>query len=183
MQNNLETVTLAGGCFWCTEAIFRRLKGVSKVESGYAGGKTANPSYWDVASGMTDHAEAIQITFDPKIITFTEILDVFWATHDPTSLNKQGADTGTEYRSVIFYHNDSQKNLAEKSKVDLEKSSKYDKPIVTEIVPFGNFFKAEDEHQNFYERNQDKLYCQLVIDPKIKKLMEEFSGKVKEGYK
>ncbi len=183
MDKNLDVATLAGGCFWCTEAIFNRLNGVINVESGYTGGKGEAPNYWDVASGMTEHAEAIQITFDPKIISFAAILDVFFATHDPTSLNRQGADTGSEYRSAIFYQNDAQKQIALKSKEDLEKSGKYDKLIVTEIVPFTNFYKAEDDHQDFYEKNKGNLYCQLVIDPKIKKLMQDFKEKVKEEYR
>jgi peptide-methionine (S)-S-oxide reductase len=180
----MEIATLAGGCFWCTEAIFRRLRGVTNVESGYTGGETENPTYWDVASGMTEHAEAIQIAFDPKIISFSDILDVFWATHDPTSLNRQGADTGTEYRSAIFYHDEDQKQIALKSKETQEKSGKYDKSIVTEIASFTKFYQAEDDHQDFYERNKNSnMYCQLVIDPKIKKLMAGFKEKVKEEYK
>jgi peptide-methionine (S)-S-oxide reductase len=176
----METATLAGGCFWCTEAIFQRLKGVSTVTAGYTGGDFKNPTYWDVASGKTDHAEAIQIIFDPQIISFDKLLDVFWATHDPTSLNKQDNDTGTEYRSAIFYHNDSQKQTALTSKNKLIKSGKN---IVTEIVPFTNFYKAEDDHQNYYEKNKNtNPYCPIIIDPKIKKLLSEFKEDLKEQY-
>lgn len=162
-MEKLETATLAGGCFWCTEAVFKRLKGVLSVTPGYSGGNTKDPSYEEVLSGKTGHAEAIQIIFDPKIISFPKILDVFWATHDPTSLNKQGADVGTEYRSAIFYHTQKQKNEAEKSKLPT---------FVTEITPFKNFFKAEDYHKNFYDKNRSAPYCQIVIDPKITKLYE-----------
>lgn len=166
----METATLAGGCFWCTEAIFKRLKGVNSVVSGYAGGDMQNPSYDKVSSGTTGHAEAIQVKFDPSIISFEKILDVFWATHDPTTLNRQGADVGTQYRSIIFYHDEKQKESALKSK----------KPsFVTEIIPFLNFYKAEDYHQDFYEKNKSYPYCQIVIDPKIQKLLTEFKNEVK----
>ena len=180
----METATLAGGCFWCTEAIFKRLKGIKSVVSGYTGGTTENPNYEQVSSGNTGHAEAIQIKFDPKIISFEEILDVFWATHDPTTLNKQGADTGTRYRSAIFYHGETQKQIAEKSIQKLEKSGKFKNTIVTKIEEFTNFYPAESYHQNFYERNKDSNpYCPLTIGPKIQKLMREFSKDVKEEYK
>ncbi len=162
-----EIATLGGGCFWCTEAIFKRLKGVVSVISGYAGGKMENPSYQDVSSGTTNHAEAIQIEFEDSIISFEKILEVFFATHDPTTLNRQGADIGTQYRSVIFYHDNKQKEIAEKSK----QSS-----FVTQILPFEKFYKAEDYHQNFYERNKDYPYCQIVINPKIQKLLKEFKN-------
>jgi len=153
----METATLGGGCFWCTEAIFKRLKGVLSVVSGYAG---------------DPHAEAIQIRFDPAIISFTKILEVFWATHDPTSLNRQGADIGTQYRSVIFYHSEKQK----------EKAKKLKQPsFVTQIIPFDKFYKAEDYHQNFYEKNKSSPYCQIVINPKIQKLLEQFKKDVKEN--
>ena len=176
----METATLAGGCFWCTEAIFQRLKGVESVTSGYAGGINENPSYEQVSSGQTKHAQAIQVVFDPKIISFEKILEVFWHLVDPTTLNKQGADEGTQYRSVIFYANENQKKVAEESKIKIEKSGMYDKPIVTKIEPLAKFYKAEDYHQNFYERNYDKPYCQLVINPKIEKLIREFGENVKE---
>ncbi|MDP3973955.1 MAG: peptide-methionine (S)-S-oxide reductase MsrA [Candidatus Daviesbacteria bacterium] len=170
----METVTLAGGCFWCTEAIFKRLKGVEKVVSGYTGGNMEKPSYEQVSSGSTGHAEAIQITFDPKIITYKKLLDVYWHLIDPTTLNKQGADTGEQYRSVIFYHDDEQKRIAEESKKKLEQSKYYQDPIVTKIEPFQNFYPAEDYHQNYYENHADQPYCKIVIDPKIQKLMLKY---------
>jgi len=171
---DLEKATLAGGCFWCTEAIFKRLKGVESVTSGYAGGAIENPSHEDVCSGITGHAEAIQIEFDPKIIPYEKILDVFWATHDPTTLNRQGNDVGTAYRSAIFYHSAKQKQIAEASKEKLEKSGKHKDKIVTTIKPFSNFYKAENYHQNYYANNSSAPYCIFVIDPKIKKLYKEF---------
>ena len=167
----METATLAGGCFWCMEAIFKRLKGVKKVVSGYTGGNMEKPSYEQVSSGSTGHAEAIQITFDPKIITYKKLLDVFWHLIDPTTLNKQGADVGEQYRSVIFYHDEKQKKEAEESKKKLEESKYYQDPIVTKIEPFTNFYPAEDYHQNYYENHADQPYCKIVIDPKIQKLM------------
>lgn len=192
-SNIAETATIVGGCFWCTEAIFKRLKGVISVTSGYTGGKTENPTYEEVSNGNTGHAEAIQIEFDPKIISFKHILDIFWVIHDPTTLNQQGPDTGTQYRSVIFYHNNEQKELAEKSKIEMEKSKTYDKKLVTEIVPFEKFYTAEEYHQNYYERNKQSLrsgdlknsnqYCSLVIDPKIQKLLHKFNSDVKEEYR
>lgn len=176
-----EIATLAGGCFWCTEAIFKRIKGVLTVESGFSGGKRENPTYLQVITDTTGHAESIQITFDPKIITFKEILDIFWHMHDPTTLNRQGADVGTHYRSIIFYHSEEQKNIAETSKQDLLTSGTYKDPIVTEIIPFVAFYKAEDYHQNYYENNRDKnMYCQIVIDPKIQKLLKQYQDQVKE---
>lgn len=171
--------TLAGGCFWCTEAIFKRLKGVESVTSGYAGGDMENPGYGAVSSGKTGHAEAIQIKFDPKIISYQKLLEVFFKLHDPTTLNKQGADVGTQYRSVIFYHDETQKQAAEEMKKKVEKSGIYPNPIVTQIVPFTNLYKAEDYHQNYYEQNQSAPYCQIVIDPKIQKLIREFKEEVK----
>jgi len=167
----METATLGGGCFWCTQALFKRLKGVSSVISGYAGGFMDNPSYEKVSTGSTGHAESIQIQFDSKVISYEKILEVFWATHDPTTLNRQGADVGTQYRSVIFYHNEKQKEIAEKSKQP---------SFVTQIVPLDKFYKAEDYHQNFYEKNKSYPYCQIVINPKIQKLLEEFKKDVKE---
>ena len=176
-----EQATLAGGCFWCTEAIFKRLKGVLSVVSGYAGGYIENPSYDTVSMGTTNHAEAIQISFDSDSISYEKLLEVFFATHNPTTLNQQGADVGTQYRSVIFYHSDEQKRKAIESKEKNEKA--YNKKIVTEIVPFENFYKAEPRHQNYYDRNTQIPYCQFVIDPKIQKLLKEFSRDVKEEYK
>lgn len=174
-----ETATLAAGCFWCTEAIFQRLKGVKSVISGYAGGEGPDPSYETVSAGNTGHAEAIQIEFNPAVISYEKILDVFWKTHNPTTPNQQGSDVGPQYRSVIFYHTPVQQRLAEASKIAYEKSSEYDDAIVTEIVPFTNFYSAEGHHQNFYNSNPQNGYCQLVIDPKITKLYKDFKDVVK----
>lgn len=177
-----EIATLAGGCFWCTEAIFKRLKGIILVSPGYAGGTVANPTYDEICTGKTGHAEAIQIEFDPSQISFSKILDIFWHTHNPTTMNRQGGDVGPQYRSVIFYHDETQRSVAEKSKADLEKEGLYDDPIVTEIVPFTNFYVAENYHQNYYERNKNQAYCNFVIDPKIHKLLELYRKDVKEEY-
>lgn len=168
----METATLAGGCFWCTEAIFKRLKGVHDVISGYSGGTVENPTYEQVCSGSTGHAEAVQIEFDPTIISFEKLLTIFFHLHDPTTLNRQGSDVGTQYRSVIFYHNEEQKGIAEKLKADITGA-------VTEIAPFTNFYPAEDYHRDYYAKNSDQPYCQFVIDPKIQKLMKEFASDVK----
>ena len=180
MTNDLQTATLGAGCFWCVEAVFRRLRGVHQVVSGYAGGTVANPTYAQVCRGTTGHAEAVQIRFDPQVISFAELLDVFWRTHDPTTRNRQGADVGTQYRSVIFYHDDAQKAMAERSRQETDRSGLWPNPIVTEIVPFTNFYAAEPEHQEYYERNPNQPYCRLVIDPKIQKLMREFAEKLKD---
>ena len=174
----LETATFAMGCFWCSEAIFRRLRGVESVVSGYSGGGIRKPSYEVVSRGTTGHAEAIQIKFDPKVISYKKLLDVFWHLHDPTTLNRQGADVGEQYRSVIFYHSQEQKDLAEKSKEEIEKKGMYKDPIVTEIMPHKAFFPAENNHQDFYEKNRLYPYCQVVIDPKIRKLFSEFKDEV-----
>lgn len=182
MKQTYETATFAGGCFWCTEAIFKRLKGVQTVTSGYAGGSDTSPSYSLVSSGSTGHAEAITITFDPTIISYETLLDIFWATHDPTTKDQQGADRGTQYRSVIFYHTDEQRQTAIASQEKLEQEKKYPNPIVTEIVPYTHFYPAESYHQNYYEENRSKPYCMVVIDPKIRKLMDTFTDKVKEEY-
>lgn len=171
----VETATFAGGCFWCTEAIFKRLKGVESVISGYSGGKVENPTYEEVCSGTTGHAEAIQIEFDSKTISYEKLLEVFFKLHDPTTLNKQGNDVGSQYRSAIFYHNEEQRKLAEKIKSKMQKI--YEDKIVTEIVPFSDFYKAEGYHQNYFESNKNAPYCQVVIDPKIQKLYKEF-GKI-----
>lgn len=175
----METATLAGGCFWCTEAIFKRLKGVESVVSGYAGGDMVSPAYEAVSSGTTGHAEAIQIGFDPKIISYEKLLEIFFKLHDPTTLNRQGSDVGSQYRSMIFYHNNEQKRIAEQSKKQIEQSGMYKDPIVTQIVPFRAFYKAADYHQNYYERNSHQPYCQIVINPKIEKLIKEFGEAVK----
>lgn len=173
-KSGLEIATLAAGCFWCTEAIFQNIKGVKKVVSGYTGGNVENPTYEQVEAGVTHHAQASQITFNPKVITYKEILYIFWRLHDPTTLNRQGYDVGSQYRSAIFYHNKNQKKIAEASKKKVEEEGIYDKPIVTEISPFTKFYPAEDYHQNYYNENPDKMYCKLVIDPKMAKLRKEF---------
>lgn len=163
----LDTATFGAGCFWCVEAVFQQLNGVVEVVSGYSGGYVHNPTYEQVCTGNTGHAEVCQITFDPKKISYTELLEAFWKSHDPTTLNRQGEDVGTQYRSVIFYHNEEQKQLAEKYKSELNSSGAFDKPIVTEISPFEKFFPAEDYHQNYYAENSNKPYCLLVIRPKL----------------
>jgi len=184
MERELETATLGGGCFWCTEAIFKRLKGVFSVTSGYCGGDIEDPSYEKVSSGESGHAEAIQIKFDPKVLSFEHILDIFWATHDPTTLNRQGNDVGTQYRSVIFYHSPTQKKAAETSKKQAEKDGVFKDNIVTEIVPFEKFYTAEDYHQNYYDTFKNvNSYCSLIIDPKIQKLLSKFNSDVKEEFK
>ncbi len=179
----MEMAIFAGGCFWCTEAIFKRLKGVASVKSGYTGGLKENPNYEDVSTGSTKHAEAIQITFDPNIIPYERLLDIFWATHNPTTPNRQGNDIGSQYRSAIFYHSDEQKEKALESKEEMEKSATYKDKIVTEIIPFTNFYKAEEYHQNYYDRNQEYPYCQFVINPKIQKLLKKFKEDTKQEYK
>jgi peptide-methionine (S)-S-oxide reductase len=177
----LDTITFGGGCFWCTEAIFQRLKGVVSVESGYSGGKIKNPGYKEVCTGMTGHAECTQIVYDANVISLPEILEVFFKTHDPTTLNRQGGDEGTQYRSVIFYRNEEQKKVAEEIKQGLDKSGAFTAPIVTEITPFTVFYKAEDYHQNYYNENKTKnQYCAYVIVPKIEKFEKYFSDKLKK---
>ncbi len=182
MSQKLEIATLAGGCFWCTEAIFKRLKGVEDVVSGYSGGARENPSYEQVSSEATGHAEAVQIEFDPSIISYEKILQIFFHLHDPTTLNRQGADTGTQYRSVIFYHSPEQEQTALKVRDEVAEEGKYHDPIVTEIVPFENFYPAESEHQNYYENNANQGYCSYVITPKIQKLLKNYRKEVKEEY-
>jgi peptide-methionine (S)-S-oxide reductase len=179
-MSQFDTATLAGGCFWCTEAIFNRLKGVISVVSGYAASQVENPSYQEVCTGRTGAAEAVQITYDPSIISYDTLLEIFWHTHEPTTLNRQGNDVGTQYRSAIFYSNDEQKQIALASKEALEKSGAYNKPIVTEIVPFTNFYPAEDYHKEYYERNRSQGYCMFVIDPKVKKLLKEYKQVLKD---
>lgn len=179
----MEQITLAGGCFWCIEAIFKRLKGVVKVTSGYAGGKTSDPIYSQVSSGTTGHAEAVQIEFDPKVISLEHILDVFWATHDSTTLNRQGNDVGTQYRSVIFYNSTEQQSVALKSKIQIEQTGSLPGNVVTTIDPLDRFYTAESYHHNYYEINKDSNpYCSLVIDPKIEKLIKQFNGDIKKEY-
>jgi peptide-methionine (S)-S-oxide reductase len=175
-----EVATFANGCFWCTEAIFEQLDGVISAVSGYSGGQTANPTYKEVCTGETGHAECLQITYDPSKISFDELLEVFWETHDPTTLNRQGADVGTQYRSAVFYHNEEQKTKAEKYKAELNKNGAFDKPIVTEITPFSTFYPAEDYHQQYFEQNEGQNpYCRVVIRPKIDKFKKVFKDKLK----
>lgn len=174
----METATFGNGCFWCTEAVFQRLKGVSSVQSGYAGGQLNNPTYEQVCGGDTGHAEVLQITFDPAQITYDELLEVFWKTHDPTTLNRQGNDVGTQYRSVIFYHNEDQKKLAEQYKKKLDAEGIWNDPIVTEITPFTNFFPAENYHRDYYKRNGYQPYCVFVIKPKVEKVEKLFRDKL-----
>ena len=169
--NAIETATFGGGCFWCTEAVYERLPGVISVTSGFAGGQTPNPTYVQICSGNTGHAEVTQIEFDPAKSSYKKLLDVFWQAHDPTTLNRQGADEGTQYRSIILYHNEAQKLAAEKSKAEAQKNFKH--PIVTKIVPFTKFYKAENYHQEYYDNNSNAPYCQIVIAPKLKKLEKE----------
>ncbi len=175
----LQLATFASGCFWCTEAIFQNVDGVEKVVSGYMGGKVKNPTYKEVCTGQTGHAEVIQLTYDPKKVSYDELLEIFWKTHDPTTLNRQGADVGTQYRSAIFYHNDDQKQLAEKYKKKLTEAEVFDQPIVTEITAASVFYKAEDYHQNYYNLNGDAPYCSMVIQPKVEKFKKVFKEKLK----
>ncbi len=179
MKTKNEIAVFGGGCFWCTEAIFKMLKGVVSVTSGYAGGQMDNPSYYKVSEGNTGHAEVIRIEFDPKVIPYRDLLDVFWHTHDPTTLNRQGADSGTQYRSVVLYGNDEQKKIAEESLKDLKKSGEFKNPIVTEIKPLDKFYEAEDYHKNYYEKYSFEPYCQVVISPKLQHLREKYSSKLK----
>jgi peptide-methionine (S)-S-oxide reductase len=177
-----DTATLANGCFWCTEAIFEELDGVISATSGYTGGEIKNPTYKQVCTGETGHAECLQIVYDPSKISFDELLAVFWETHDPTTLNQQGGDIGTQYRSGIFYHNDEQKTKAEKYKNELDKSGAFSKPIVTEITPFTVFYPAEDYHQQYFENNENSNpYCRMVIRPKLDKFRKVFSDKLKQN--
>jgi len=180
-NKNADTVTFGAGCFWCVEAIFQRVDGVVSVTSGYSGGSVANPSYEDVCTGTTGHAEACQIVFDSTKISFSSLLEIFWNTHDPTTLNRQGADAGTQYRSAIFYHSESQKDIAAAYKEQLQKSGIFKSDIVTEITPFKNFYKAEDYHQNYFNDNSRKPYCSFVIRPKVEKFEKYFSEKLKKG--
>lgn len=178
-KNSYQLATFGEGCFWCSEAIFQRLNGVVKVESGYSGGKMVNPTYEDVCSGLTGHAEVVQITFDPAKISFDELLEVFWKTHDPTTLNRQGNDVGTQYRSVIFYHNKEQKQLAEAYKKKLIAANVWGQPIVTEISAYTAFYKAEGYHQDYFNSNRGKSYCQYVIVPKVEKFERIFKDRLK----
>lgn len=175
-----ETATFGSGCFWCTEAIFTRVNGVIDAVSGYSGGTEPNPTYKLISTGTTRYAEVTQITFDPAVISFKKLLEIFWSTHDPTTLNRQGADVGPQYRSVIFYHNKQQKEQSELFKDQLNKANIWDKPIVTEISPFSDFYKAEEDHQDFYENNPSYGYCNFVITPKIEKFEKVFKDQLKK---
>ncbi|WP_339703335.1 peptide-methionine (S)-S-oxide reductase MsrA [Algoriphagus aquimarinus] len=179
IPEGLNMITLGSGCFWCIQAVFQRLKGIYKVESGYAGGFIENPTYNAICSGTTGHAEVIQVYYNPSVISLSELLEVFWATHDPTTLNKQGADTGPQYRSSIFYHSPEQEILAKNMKTQLNDSKLFDSPIVTEITAFTNFYPAENYHQDYYNQNGAQPYCQFVIKPKVDKLKKFFSQRLK----
>ncbi len=172
--------TFGAGCFWCVEAVFQKLKGVEKVESGYMGGKIKDPSYKDVCTGLTGHAEVCQITYNPQKISFEDLLEVFWKTHDPTTLNRQGNDVGTQYRSAIFYHDDTQKRIAQKYKEELNTSGAFNAPIVTTFEPVSVFYKAENYHQDYFNLNGSNPYCQLVVKPKVEKFQKVFKDKVKK---
>jgi peptide-methionine (S)-S-oxide reductase len=174
MNTNLQTATLAGGCFWCLEAVYDELKGVHSVESGYAGGHVDNPTYRDVCSGNTGHAEVVQIRFDPGVISYRDLLNVFFTIHDPTTLNRQGGDVGTQYRSAIFYHDDEQKRIAEETIRDLNAQKLWDNPIVTEVTKFEKFYVAEDYHQEYFANNPYQPYCQVVVAPKVGKFRKHF---------
>ncbi len=178
-DRNAEIATFGGGCFWCTEAVFKELKGIEKVESGYSGGTVPNPSYRQVCTGRTGHAEVVQVTFDPNIISFGDILRVFFTVHDPTTLNRQGGDVGTQYRSIILYHNNEQKAVAEQVIKEITAEGIWDGQIVTQVVPFEAFYKAEDYHQKYFENNPRQSYCQIVIAPKVSKFREHYREKLK----
>lgn len=178
-QTRKELATLGGGCFWCVEAVYLELQGVEQVVSGYSGGAAPNPSYYEVCEGDSGHAEVVQLTFDPQAISFRDILRVFFTTHDPTTLNRQGADIGTQYRSVIFYHTQEQKEIAEEVIREFTAAQIWDSPIVTEVIPFETFYRAEDYHQDYFQRNMFQPYCQYVIAPKVMKLHKLFSEKLK----
>lgn len=182
-DNKLKIATFAGGCFWCTEAVFNRVEGVSKVVSGYTGGNIKNPAYREICTGRTGHAEGIQVYFDDKVISFVELLEIFFATHDPTTLNKQGHDVGTQYRSAIFYNTEKQKNEAEAFIAYLNSENIFNMPVVTEVTELDVFYIAGDDHQEYYERNTENSYCQYVIHPKIKKLNTYYADKLKQETK
>ncbi|MRR58057.1 MAG: peptide-methionine (S)-S-oxide reductase [Deltaproteobacteria bacterium] len=181
MSEQRETATLGGGCFWCLEAVFQGLKGVERVVSGYAGGITARPTYEQVCTGVTGHAEVVQVTFDPEVISYADLLEVFWRIHDPTTLNRQGNDVGTQYRSVIFYHSREQEETAQKSLAAIAASDLWPDPIVTEIAPLTEFYQAERYHQDYYRSNPNQPYCSIIIDPKVVKFRKEFHEMLKEG--
>jgi peptide-methionine (S)-S-oxide reductase len=179
-QSGLEVATFGAGCFWCVEAIFQRVKGVTKVESGYSGGSVEDPTYKAVCAGTTGHAEVCQLTFDPKVVSYETLLEIFWKTHDPTTLNRQGADVGTQYRSAVFYHSDQQRELAEYWKKKLNDAKVFPNPIVTEIAAFDKFYGAEDYHQNYFNENGYQPYCQIVIKPKVEKFTQVFKDKLNQ---
>jgi peptide-methionine (S)-S-oxide reductase len=179
MAERRELATLGGGCFWCLDAAYRRIEGVTGVVSGYAGGQDPRPTYQRVCSGSTGHAEVVQVEFDPDVISYRDILDVFWAIHDPTTLNRQGADVGTQYRSIILTHDDAQRRVAEESRQAV--APLWPRPVVTEITPLETFFPAEEYHQDYFARNPDQGYCQVVINPKLAKLREKFAGRLRAG--
>ncbi len=180
MTNQLEQITVGGGCFWCTEAVFQELKGVHRVEAGYAGGAVDRPTYQQICTGATGHAEVTQISFNPAEVSLEILLDIFWRTHDPTTLNRQGADVGAQYRSVIFYHTEAQRQTAVRMKAALDASGAWPRPLVTEISPLPAFYKAEDYHQNYYRQNSGQPYCQMVIAPKLTKLSRHFGDRLKD---
>ena len=179
MSNDIQVATLAGGCFWCVEAVFVMIEGVQKVVSGYTGGRSTNPTYHEVCSGSTGHAEAVQVYFEPEVLSYETVLEIFFAYHDPTTLNRQGADTGTQYRSAIFFHDSEQERISRETVAKLDASRIWNSPIVTEIVPLEQFHEAELYHQSFYENNPDQMYCRFVIDPKVKKLREKHAALLK----
>jgi peptide-methionine (S)-S-oxide reductase len=179
-QPDKEVATLAGGCFWCLEAVFKDLRGVGSAVSGYSGGSVANPTYQQVCSGTTGHAEVVQVTFDPRVVTFREILEVFFTIHDPTTLNRQGADVGTQYRSAIFYHSAAQRETAEQVIAELTAEGLWRDPVVTEVTPLTEFYAAEDYHQDYFERNPNQPYCMAVVAPKVSKFRKKFLDKLKK---
>ena len=179
----MQIATFGGGCFWCTEAIFQRLKGVKSAIPGYSGGDLPSPTYEEVSEGVTGHAEAVQIEFDPSLIPYRKLLEVFFYTHDPTTPNQQGNDMGPQYRSSVFYHSAEQKSLSEEFIQELTERRVFDRPIVTEVEPFKNFYEADDYHKNYYEKNKDAMYCNYVIGPKIHKLIEKYGNDIKDDYK
>jgi len=181
--NGRKVATLGGGCFWCLEAVFEQLEGVEKVESGYSGGRVTNPSYRQVCMGTTGHAEVVQVTFDPQVITFKEILQVFFTIHDPTTPNRQGADVGPQYRSAIFYHNQEQKVIAEQVLAEIDAARIWNAPIVTKVAPFTAFYEAEDYHQEYFRRNPEQAYCRVVIVPKAVKFRQRYLAKLKQQYR
>lgn len=178
MTQSTESIVVAGGCFWCLDAAFRQIEGITKVVSGYTGGQTLNPTYYQVASGETGHAEAVEVTFDPAVISLRDVLDIFWALHNPTTLNRQGADVGTQYRSAIFYRDNEQRQIVEASVKAVQ--SLWSDPIVTQVKPLEHFYPAEAEHQDYFNKNPQAAYCQVVINPKLQKLREKFNQRLKK---